>query len=122
MFVFKAAVVGTGDAADEIAGAIEAAGVPLTRSAGDAFDGLGDVDLVIEAMPERVSIKHRGFAEIDAATPGHAILATTTAELSLTEIGEITLRGHQVVGLHFGGTRVVEFVKGDDTSPETAQA
>jgi enoyl-CoA hydratase/carnithine racemase len=122
MFVFKAAVVGKGDAADEIAAAIEAAGVGVVRSAGDAFDGLGDVDLVIEAMPERMSIKHRVFAELDAATPGHAILATTTAELSITEIGEITLRPHQVVGLHFAGPRVVEVVEGDDTSPETAQA
>ena len=69
-----------------------------------------------------MEIKHRVFAELDVATPGHAILATTTAGLSITEIGEITLRPEQVVGLHFAGPRVVEVVEGDDTAPETAQA
>jgi len=122
MFVFKAAVVGTGDAAGELAAAIEAAGVGVARSDGVAFDGLGDVDLVVEVMPERMEVKHRVFAELDASTPGHAILATTTAELSITEIGEITLRPEKVVGLHFAGPRVVEVVESDDTSAETAQA
>ena len=73
-------------------------------------------------MPERMTIKHRVFAELDAATPGHAILATTTSGLSITEIGEITLRPDKVVGLHFAGPRMVEVVESDDTSPETAQA
>src|SRR4051812_23430180 len=122
MFVFTAAVVGSGDAAREIAAAIEAAGIPAVRTDGVAFDGLGDVDLVIEAMPDRMEVKHRVFAELDAATPGHAILATTTAGLSITEIGEITLRPDKVVGLHFAGPRVVEVVESDDTAPETAQA
>jgi len=122
MFVFTAAVVGTGDAARELAAAIEAAGVGVARSDGVAFDGLGDVDLVVEVMPERMEVKHRVFAELDASTPGHAILATTTAELSITEIGEITLRPEKVVGLHFAGPRVVEVVESDDTSAETAQA
>ena len=66
MFVFKAAVVGTGDAAREIAAAIEAAGVEVVLIDGVSFDGLGDVDLVIEAMPERMEVKHRVFAELDA--------------------------------------------------------
>jgi enoyl-CoA hydratase/carnithine racemase len=122
MFVFKAAVVGSGDAAREIAAAIEAAGVEVVQIDGVSFGGLGDVDLVVEAMPERMEVKHRVFAELDVATPGHAILATTTAGLSITEIGEITLRPEKVVGLHFAGPRVVEVVESDDTAPETAQA
>ena len=121
MFVFKAAVVGSGDAAREIAAAIEAAGVEVVLIDGVSFAGLGDVDLVIEVMPERMEVKHRVFAELDVATPGHAILATTTSGLSITEIGEITLRPDKVVGLHFAGPRVVEVVESDDTSPETAQ-
>ena len=117
MFVFKAAVVGAGDAAREIAAAIEAAGIAVVRVDGGAFDGFGDVDFVIEAdRRSDLEVKHRVFAELDAATPGHAILATTTAELSITEIGEITLRPDKVVGLHFAGPRVVEVVEGDDTS------
>src|SRR5262245_8488687 len=115
MFVFKAAVVGADDAAREIAAAIEAAGVETVVSDGSGFAGLGDVDLVIEAMPERMEVKHRVFAELDAATPGHAILATTTSGLSITEIGEITLRPEKVVGLHFAGPRIVEAVESDAT-------
>ena len=116
MFVFKAAVVGSGRR-----GARDRGGDRGRRRRGRAlvdgvrFDGLGDVDLVIEAMPERMEVKHRVFAELDAATPGHAILATTTAGLSITEIGEITLRPDKVVGLHFAGPRVVEVVESDDT-------
>ena len=72
--------------------------------------------------PEDLARKHEVFAELDAATPGHAILTTTTSELSVTEIGEVTLRPDKVVGFHRAGPRVVEIVEGDDTSPETAQA
>ena len=122
MFVFKAAVVGAGDAAREIAEAIEAAGVESCARTASAFDGFGDVDFVDRGdAASDMEIKHRVFAELDASTPGHAVLATTTAELSITEIGEITLRPDKVVGLHFAGPRVVEVVEGDDTSAETAQ-
>lgn len=119
MFVFKAAIVG--DGAGELAEAIEAAGIPLVTSDGASFDGFGDVDLVIEAVEEDLQAKHRVFAALDAATPGHAILASATSELSITEIGEVTLRPDKVVGFHPAGPRIVEIVEGDDTSPETAQ-
>jgi enoyl-CoA hydratase/carnithine racemase len=120
MFVFKAAVVGA--AGRELADAIEAAGIPVVHTEPGAYEGLGDVDFVIEAVAERMELKHRVFAELDAATPGHAILATSTSELSITEIGEVTLRPDKVVGFHPAGPRVVEIVESDDTSPETAQA
>jgi 3-hydroxyacyl-CoA dehydrogenase len=91
-----------------------------------SYDDFGDVDFVIEAVPERLEIKHEVFAELDAATPGHAILASNTSGLSITEIGEITSRPHQVVGFHFfwpaSYMRLVEIIEGDDTLPDTAQA
>jgi enoyl-CoA hydratase/carnithine racemase len=86
------------------------------------YDGFGDVDFAIEAVPEQLELKHRAFADLDAVTPGHAILASSSGTLSITEIGEITLRPDQVVGFHLAGPRLVEIVEGDDTSPETAQA
>src|SRR5215217_3114896 len=52
-----------------------------------SFDGFGDVDFVIEAVPEKMEIKHEVFSELDAATPGHAVLASNTSGLSITEIG-----------------------------------
>src|SRR3954465_12023775 len=91
-----------------------------------AYDGFGEMDFVIEAVPERIEIKHGVFAELDAATPGHAILASNTSGLSITEIADATNRPDKVVGFHFfwpaSFMRLVEVIEGDDTSPETAQA
>jgi 3-hydroxyacyl-CoA dehydrogenase len=91
-----------------------------------SYDAFGDVDFVIEAVPERMEIKHAVFEDLDAATPGHAILASNTSGLSITEIGDVTQRPDKVVGFHFfwpaSRMRLVEVVEGDDTSPETAQA
>ena len=91
-----------------------------------SYDEFGDVDFVIEAVPERMEIKHRVFADLDAATPGHAILASNTSGLSISEIGEATMRPDQVVGFHFfwpaSVMRLIEVVVGEATSPETEQA
>jgi enoyl-CoA hydratase/3-hydroxyacyl-CoA dehydrogenase len=87
------------------------------------YDGFGDVDFVIEAVPERMEIKQAVFAELDAATPGHAILASNTSSLSITEIGEATNRPDKVVGFHYfypaSLMPLIEVVEGDDTSQET---
>src|SRR3982074_3816189 len=89
------------------------------------YDGFGDVDFVIEAVPERMEVKQVVFSELDAATPGHAVLASNTSSLSITEMGEATSRPDKVVGFHFfypaSVMRLIEVIEGDDTSPETAQ-
>jgi 3-hydroxyacyl-CoA dehydrogenase len=91
-----------------------------------SYEGFGEVDFVIEAVPEKMEIKHAVFAELDAVTPGHAILASNTSGLSITEIGDATDRPDKVVGFHFfwpaSFMRLVEVIEGEDTSPETAQA
>ena len=90
------------------------------------YDDFGDVDFVIEAVPEKMAIKHEVFADLDAATPGHAILASNTSGLSITEIADITSRPDKVVGFHFfwpaSYMRLIEVIEGEETSPETAQA
>jgi len=111
----------TQEQADEQAAAI------LARITGTtAYDGFGDVDFVIEAVPERMAIKQAVLAELDAVTPGHAIIASNTSALSISEIGEATSRPDKVVGFHFfypaSMMRLVEIVEGADTSPETMQA
>jgi enoyl-CoA hydratase/3-hydroxyacyl-CoA dehydrogenase len=90
------------------------------------YEGFGDVDFVIEAVPERMAVKQAVFAALDAATPGHAILATNTSSLSVTEIGEATSRPDKVVGFHYfypaSIMPLIEVVEGDDTSSETVTA
>jgi 3-hydroxyacyl-CoA dehydrogenase len=89
------------------------------------YERFGDVDFVIEAVPERMALKQTVFSELDEVTPGHAILATNTSSLSITEIGEVTGRPEKVVGFHFfypaSVMRLIEIVEGEDTSAETAQ-
>ena len=91
-----------------------------------SYEGFGDVDFVVEAVPERMPIKQAVFAELDEATPGHAILASNTSSLSITEMGEATSRPDKVVGFHFffpaSVMRLIEIIEGEDTSSETAQA
>ncbi len=90
-----------------------------------AYDGFGDVDFVVEAVPERMEIKQAVLAELDACTPGHAILASNTSALSISEMALATQRPDKVVGFHFfypaSMMRLVEIVEGEDTSAETMQ-
>jgi 3-hydroxyacyl-CoA dehydrogenase len=89
------------------------------------YDGFGDVDFVVEAVPERMQIKQAVFGELDAVTPGHAILSSNTSALSISEMGEATSRPDKVVGFHFfypaSMMRLIEVIEGDETSPETVQ-
>ena len=90
------------------------------------YDGFGNVDFVVEAVPERMQIKQAVFAELDAVTPGHAILSSNTSALSISEMGESTSRPDKVVGFHFfypaSMMRLIEVIEGEETSPETVQA
>jgi len=91
-----------------------------------SYADFGDVDFVIEAVPEKIEIKQAVFAELDAATPGHAILASNTSSLSITEIGEATLRPEKVVGFHYfypaSIMPLIEIVEGEETAAETVGA
>ena len=91
-----------------------------------SYEDFGDVDFVIEAVPEKIEIKQAVFAELDAATPGHAILASNTSSLSITEIGEATLRPEKVVGFHYfypaSIMPLIEIVEGEETAAETVAA
>lgn len=90
------------------------------------YDSFGDVDFVVEAVPERIEIKQTVFAELDETTPGHAILASNTSSLSVTEMALATSRPDRVVGFHFfypaSVMRLIEVIEGDETSLETVQA
>ena len=89
------------------------------------YDAFGDVDFVVEAVPEKMQIKQAVFGELDAVTPGQAILASNTSALSISEMAEATQRPDRVVGFHFfypaSMMRLIEVIEGDETSPETMQ-
>lgn len=60
-----------------------------------------DCDLVIEAAVEKLDLKRKIFAELDQVTPAHAILASNTSSLAITEMAAATKRPDKVLGLHF---------------------
>ena len=74
------------------------AAISTTIDLGEVADG---ADLIIEAAPEDPDLKREIFAELDAAAPPHAILASNTSSLSITRIAESTERPGQVLGMHF---------------------
>lgn len=82
-----------------------------------------DVDLIVEAVVERIDVKTELFAQLDHICPPHVILATNTSSLSPTEIGAATKRPDRVIAMHFFNPvhkmKLVEIIKGLDTSDET---
>jgi len=82
-------------------------------------------DIAIEAVPEDLRLKREIFARLDNLMPKHAILATNTSSLPITEIAEATKRPQKVVGIHFFNPPVlmqlVEVVRGAYTDDETVE-
>lgn len=85
-----------------------------------------DCDLVIEAIVENMDVKTKLFRELDEITPSHAILATNTSSLPITEIAAATNRPAQVIGMHFMNPvpvmKLVEVIRGIQTSDATYEA
>jgi 3-hydroxyacyl-CoA dehydrogenase len=90
------------------------------------YDDFGDVDFVVEAVPERMEVKTAVFGELDAVTPGHAILTSNTSSLPISEMARATSRPDRVVGFHFfypaSMMRLIEVISGRETSEATMQA
>ena len=87
------------------------------------FAQLGEPDIVIEAIFEKMDAKKEVFAKLDAATPAETILATNTSTLDVNEIAAATKRPGKVIGTHFFSPanvmRLQENVRGAETSDET---
>ena len=86
------------------------------------LEALADVDLVIEAVFEEMSVKKDIFGKLDKICKQGAILASNTSFLDLNEIASATSRPEWVVGLHFFSPanimRLLEVVRGEHTSKE----
>ncbi|NIM45481.1 MAG: 3-hydroxyacyl-CoA dehydrogenase family protein [Nitrososphaeria archaeon] len=89
----------------------------------ESWDGFRDVDLVVEAIAENIDAKKELFRRLDEICPRHAILATNTSTLSITEIASATQRPQRVIGMHFFNPPVtlplIEVIAGLETSEET---
>lgn len=85
-----------------------------------------DVDIIIEAAVENMEVKQSIFKQIDQIAPAHAILATNTSSLPITEIAAVTNRPEQVIGMHFMNPvpvmKLVEIIRGLATSEEVYKA
>jgi 3-hydroxybutyryl-CoA dehydrogenase len=87
------------------------------------LDAVAEADLVVEAVFENLQVKQDLFAGIDRLAPAHAVLATNTSALPITQIAASTARPEQVVGTHFFSPvplmQLCELVRGYRTSDET---
>jgi 3-hydroxybutyryl-CoA dehydrogenase len=85
---------------------------------------VSNADLVVEAATENKAIKLSIFEALDTATPAHAILASNTSSISISEIASVTKRPAQVIGMHFMNPvpimKLVEIINGKETSAATS--
>jgi 3-hydroxybutyryl-CoA dehydrogenase len=108
----------------------------LTREQADAararlsfttsFEEAANVDLVIEAVPEKLELKQQVFRDLDAAAPADTILASNTSGFPIAQIAEATQRPELVIGWHWASPpavmRLAEIVRTAATSDATVQA
>jgi len=109
----------------------------ITKNQGDAAlsrlittmsygEALSDVDLVVESVSENMQLKKQVFSKIDSHAPLHAIIATNTSTLSVTDMGRATQRPERTVGMHWfippQLIPLIEVIKGNDTNTETLNA
>ncbi|WP_010531552.1 3-hydroxybutyryl-CoA dehydrogenase [Lentibacillus jeotgali] len=91
-----------------------------------AIQDVKDCDMTIEAIVENMDVKTNVFRQLDEYAPEHAILATNTSSLPITEIAASTNRAEQVIGMHFMNPvpvmKLVEVIRGLQTSDETYEA
>ena len=88
-----------------------------------SYDGFGDVDIVIEAVPEKMAIKKRVLADLEQVVPETTVFASNTSALSISEMAAATKRPGKVIGMHFFNPahvmKLVEIIPGLETSQET---
>ncbi|MCA0146421.1 3-hydroxyacyl-CoA dehydrogenase family protein [Blastococcus sp. LR1] len=90
-----------------------------------SLEDLGNAELVIEAVPERMELKAELFAKLDKICPPDTILATNTSSLSVTELSVVTGRPSKVIGMHFFNPapvmKLVEVVQTVVTEPSVVE-
>lgn len=91
----------------------------------DLKEAVANADLIIEAVPENIDLKKATFKEVDSYAPAHAIIASNTSSVSITEMASATKRPEKVCGMHFFNPpqlmKLIEIIKGARTSDDTVQ-
>lgn len=89
-------------------------------------ESVQDSDLVVEAIVEKMEIKHQLFKSLDSAAPSKTIFASNTSSLSIGEIASVTNRKDRFGGLHFFNPvpvmKLLEVIRIPETSQETYEA
>jgi 3-hydroxybutyryl-CoA dehydrogenase len=93
------------------------------RGASSLEEAVSDADLVVEAVPEQLDLKRLLFKEISERTPAHAVLASNTSSLSVSELARGSKDPSRVIGMHFFNPpmvlKLLELVRAEQTSEET---
>jgi len=91
----------------------------------DLKEAVANADLIVEAAPENLELKKAIFRDVDAYAPAHAIIASNTSSVSITEMASATKRPGKVCGMHFFNPpqlmKLVEVIRGARTSDETVE-
>ena len=91
----------------------------------DLKEAVANADLIVEAAPENLELKKAIFRDVDAYAPAHAIIASNTSSVSITEMASATRRPEKVCGMHFFNPpqlmKLVEVIRGARTSDETVE-
>jgi len=109
-----------GVALGKVDGAQAAAAHKCLTTTRELAEAARAADLVIEAVPEKMALKVEIFGSLDRIAPRHALLASNTSSLSITEMAAATGRAPQVLGMHFFNPvprmKLLEVVRGLETS------
>lgn len=96
------------------------------RYVGELGEALEGADLVAEAVPERLELKHEVLAQIEALAPSDVIIASNTSGLPITRLAEPCARPELIVGMHWSNPPhlipMIEVIPGERTSEATVQA
>ncbi|MDK2798482.1 MAG: 3-hydroxybutyryl-CoA dehydrogenase [Clostridiales bacterium] len=89
----------------------------------NSYEDIKRADLIIEAVPEKMELKKKVFAELDALADNNAIIVSNTSGLSISEMASVTNRADKIMGVHFFYPapimKLVELIRGIGTSDET---
>ena len=100
-----------------------AAGLDRLKTSTDLEESAAKADLLIEAVPEKIDLKMGIFGRLDKAAPDHAVLASNTSGLSITEMAAATQRPEKVIGMHFFNPvhkmKLIEIIRGLETDDDT---